>query len=52
MRSLEALADAYNHRLRRELGLPVVQRRSLRHDVELAALLADREAGLALRARF
>lgn len=49
----KALADVYNQRLRRELGLPVVMREPLLHDVTLAPLLVRGEArGLALTARF
>lgn len=48
----KALADAYNQRLRRELGLPVVARRRLLHDVQLTPYLAGAEAGVGLRASF
>ena len=49
----KGLADVYNQRLRRELGLPVVMREPLLHDVTLAPLLVRGEArGLALTARF
>ncbi|HEX7842323.1 MAG TPA: hypothetical protein VF469_32850 [Kofleriaceae bacterium] len=48
----KALADAYNQRLRRELGLPVVTRRPLLHDVEVTPFVARGDAGLTLGARF
>jgi hypothetical protein len=48
----KALADAYNQRLRRELGLPVVTREPLLHDVKLTPLVARGDAGLVLGARF
>jgi hypothetical protein len=46
------LADAYNHQLRRRLGLPVVSRRPLLHDVRLTPYAARGGAGLVLGARF
>lgn len=47
----KALADAYNQRLRRELGLPVVTR-PLLHDLKLTPFVARGDAGLTLGARF
>lgn len=48
----KALADAYNQRLRRQLGLPVVTRAPLLHDVKLTPFIARGDTGLALGARF
>lgn len=48
----KALAEAYNQRLRRELGLPVVTRRPLLHDLKLTPFVARGDAGLTLGARF
>lgn len=49
----KGLADVYNQRLRRELGLPVVRREPLLRDVRLAPFIARGDArGLALTARF
>lgn len=44
----KALADAYNQRLRRQLGLPVASRRPIVRDVALAPYVAGHAAGLAL----
>ncbi|HEY0478118.1 MAG TPA: hypothetical protein VGD37_11405 [Kofleriaceae bacterium] len=46
------LADAYNQRQRRRLGLPVVSRRPLLHDLRLTPYVARGDAGLVLGARF
>ena len=53
----KALADAYNQRLRRELGLPVVRREPLLRDLKLTPFIAlgiaqGNAQGLALSARF
>lgn len=49
----KSLADVYNQRLRRELGLPVVRREPLLRDVKLLPFIARGETGgLALGARF
>jgi hypothetical protein len=49
----KGLADVYNQRLRRELGLPVVRREPVLRDVTLAPFIAQGDArGLALSARF
>jgi len=48
----KAMADAYNQRLRRELGLPVVTRRPLLHDMTVTPYLASNQSGLAMTARF
>jgi hypothetical protein len=48
----KALADAYNQRLRRELGPPVVTSKPLLHDVKLMPFVARGDAGLMLGARF
>jgi hypothetical protein len=47
----KALADAYNQRLRRQLGLPVAIRRPIVRDLALAPYAAGRDAGLALTGR-
>lgn len=46
------LADAYNQRLRRQLGLPTAASRPWLRDVKLAPYVARGDAGLALGARF
>jgi hypothetical protein len=46
------LADAYNQRLRRELGLPPLATRPLIHDVALTPYVAARGGGLSLRMTF
>jgi hypothetical protein len=46
-----ALADAYNQRLRRRLGLPPAPRPALR-DVTLTPYVAAHDAGAVLGARF
>jgi len=48
----KTLADAYNQRLRRQLGLPVAIRRPILHHVTLRPYVAERDAGLALGGRF
>ncbi len=48
----KALADAYNQRLRKDLGLPVVLRRPLLQDIKLAPYVAGNDRGVALRASF
>jgi hypothetical protein len=49
----KGLADVYNQRLRRDLGLPVVRREPVLRDVTLAPFIARGEVrGLALSARF
>jgi len=49
----KSLADVYNQRLRRELGLPVVRRQPLLRDLTLTPFVARSDAGgLALSARF
>jgi hypothetical protein len=48
----KTLADAYNQRLRRRLGLPVAIRRPILHHVTLRPYVAERDAGLALGGRF
>ncbi|HEX8113750.1 MAG TPA: hypothetical protein VF516_38725 [Kofleriaceae bacterium] len=49
----KSLADVYNQRLRRELGLPVVVREPLLRDVKLTPFVARSDTGgLALSARF
>lgn len=47
-----ALADAYNQRLRRRLGLPPAPRRALLHDVTLTPYVAEHGAGAVGGARF
>jgi hypothetical protein len=47
-----ALADAYNQRLRRRLGLPPAPRRALLRDVTLTPYVAVHDAGAVLEARF
>jgi hypothetical protein len=47
-----ALADAYNQRLRRRLGLPPAPRRALLRDVTLTPYAAGRAAGAVVGARF
>jgi hypothetical protein len=47
-----ALADAYNQRLRRRIGLPVAPRHALLRDVTLTPYVAGRDAGAVLGARF
>jgi hypothetical protein len=47
-----ALADAYNQRLRRRLGLPPAPHRALLRDVTLTPYVAGRETGAMLGARF
>jgi hypothetical protein len=46
------LADAYNQRLRRELGLPTLASRPVLRDVKLTPYVARGDAGLTLGARF
>jgi hypothetical protein len=49
----KSLADGYNQRLQRELGLPVAVREPLLRDVKLTPFLARSDTGgLALSARF
>jgi hypothetical protein len=48
----KALADVYNQRLRGQLGLPVASRRSILRELAVTPYIADRDAGLALGARF
>lgn len=47
-----ALADAYNQRLRRRLGLPPAPRHALLRDVTLTPYVAGRDASAVLGARF
>ena len=48
----KALADAYNQRLRRQLGLPVVTRHPTMRGLALAPYVASYNAGLAVSAPF
>lgn len=48
----KSLADAYNQRLRRELGLPVAIRRPILRDVTLRLYVAEHDTGLALGGQF
>ena len=48
----KALADAYNQRLRRQLGLAAQSAPPLVHDLAVTPRLAGRDAGLALGGRF
>lgn len=48
----KSLADAYNQRLRRQLGLPVAMRRPVFHDVKLVPYAGGHDGGLVLGARF
>jgi hypothetical protein len=50
-REAKSLADQYNQSLRRNLGLPVVQRRRLR-DFQIAPMVTGHEGGLVIGARF
>jgi hypothetical protein len=47
----KALADAYNQRLRRQLGLPIAQRAPLLHDVALAPTITAGGAVLSVGGR-
>lgn len=48
----KALANAYNERVRRELGLPVSMHRPVLHDIKLVPYITGQDAGLAIGARF
>jgi hypothetical protein len=50
-REAKSLADQYNQSLRRNLGLPVVDRRRLR-DIQIAPFVSGHDGGLVLGARF
>jgi len=51
-RDAKALADAYNQRLRRQLGLPVAAPRPIVRNLALAPFVAAGDRGLVLRATF
>ena len=48
----KAMADEYNQRLRRQLGLPVVPPEPWLHDVKLTPYVADSNAGLVITGGF
>lgn len=48
----KTLADAYNQKLRRELGLPVVSQAPRLRDVKITPYLGEHDGGLVIAARF